>query len=414
MWGIPAFANVAALFLSAYMLHNATYDYVHEMVQFQDNYKLRENRSENEYHLSIGIEPETESFGALNDPLEEYLGYQDIPIAVLDQVALLFPCCFLILAVLMDAIGPFTKVIVCNICLAVGKGAFGYMTTVPDSSGWANCQNRLGPEGLAFMMQDHTAVELLRAELIGISNATTGVHNKHMRWCADMMWSGHTYFTCLYALGLYDLVRLWTRNWQGEKKRKAFLFIVGGFAVTEQVVEVTLVLVNRFHYSMDVAMAILLTFLFYTNGSIGMVADLWARKNSKPMASVYTDGDVMVPPCCVPFSFCANRSFLLTQDELVRTLHSVAELPHSEVYFIAQGMNIPNDAIEKAVKVNNEASPKRNVTLLEGVEEVDNSVLALPTRQSTPGTLYWQNHDLLGHFQTGHGVLNERQGPDCC
>lgn len=45
--------------------------------------------------------------------------------------------------------------------------------------------------------------------------------------------------------------------------------------VGEQLVEIVLVIRNRFHYSMDVAMAILLTLLFFTSGPIAIVAKAW-------------------------------------------------------------------------------------------------------------------------------------------
>lgn len=326
-----------------YMLHNATYDYVHTMEQWKDNYEMRNHTSGNEYSLSVGVEPDDLSFGSLNDPLEEYMGYQKIPIQALDAVSLVFPFAFMALAVLMDASGSFTKVMVCNICLAIGKGAFGYMTTVPDSAGWAVCQQRLGKEGVAFMSKDHTAFELLHAELFGITEG--GVHNKHLRWCADMMWSGHTYLTCLYALGLYDLVKALSKDWS-PSKRGVLLFFVGTLAVTEQALEVYLVLKNRFHYTMDVVMAILITFLFYTNGTVSMVADWWTNLYSKPVASMYTDGDVTVPPCCFPFSLCVDRGFIFETRKFTQALHMLEGVHEKEVSFTSEIMMVPKQVVD--------------------------------------------------------------------
>merc|ERR1740115_716470 len=88
------------------------------------------------------------------------------------------------------------------------------------------------------------------------------------------MFSGHTYFTTLYALGLVELTRRHTQNlspqWQW-----FFLILVYIVCIAEQMIEIVLVLRNRFHYTMDVAMALLLSLLFFTNGTIGVVARKW-------------------------------------------------------------------------------------------------------------------------------------------
>jgi len=73
----------------------------------------------------------------------------------------------------------------------------------------------------------------------------------------------------LYELSFY-FTREWPRWW-----RMFALFVVMAITMGEQIVEVYFVLLNRFHYTMDVVMAILFTFLFFTNGAIAEFTKKW-------------------------------------------------------------------------------------------------------------------------------------------
>jgi len=268
------------------------------------------------------------SFVSLNDPLHSYLGFQQVDIGFLDMIAAAFPALLCLLAVLMDELGVWTKVMLCSTLLALGKGVFGLMTTVPDSKGWLECQKRLDGGGLEWMEQSHGLMEFMSMEAFGVDG-------HRLRWCADMMYSGHTYFTTLYALGLYELSFYFTREWPRWWRMFA-LFVVMAITMGEQIVEVYFVLLNRFHYTMDVVMAILLTFLFFSNSAIAEFTkkwvyflcpkpkafEKWSKEKCEQVAQVRkklvdngelpkdvvfvqlkelrADADVMIPPCCNP------------------------------------------------------------------------------------------------------------------
>jgi len=267
-WAIPAAVNAMCLFLSMWLLHIATYYYVHEMHRWGKNYEVLPDPGAGSVPMSYGRNFSDVSFGSLNDVVEEGLGYTLLSTAVLDKIAAVFPFFFMVLVILTDDLRTWVKVMTCNAMLALIKGLLGAMTTVPDSAGWAACKARLGKDGLEWMEQVHTPLDLLWHELFG-------VHGHHLRWCADMMYSGHTYFTTLYALGLYEVVRILTRNVDGAGRVIA-LSSVALLAVLEQLVEVWCVLRSHFHYSMDVFLAIMVTFLFYTNGGVAVFAKWWA------------------------------------------------------------------------------------------------------------------------------------------
>lgn len=339
-WSIPFGLMMFSTFISMWLLHIATYYYVHSMLQFEGNYRLRTTSNFSDpVRLSPGIRSTDVSFGSLEDPLEHQLGYKKINIHALDAIAALFPLAFMVLSVLTDALGIFTKTMIAHCFLALGKGFFSICTVVPDSAGWQTCKERIGDAGIHWLSQERTYAEILGMEAFG-------VEGRHLRWCADMMWSGHTYVTTLYGLAVYELVKNATKNKPSIVRYPLIAFV---FAITvgEQMLEVYCVLLNRFHYTMDVAMAILLVFLFYTNGSISVVAKWWVlypRKRDRELSQesrmqiqnaleetdpelanavvvlraedLQSDGDVFVPPCCVPFCCFAGGQHIFSDVEL--------------------------------------------------------------------------------------------------
>lgn len=372
-WGIPGLTMTASQIVCVWLLHVATYHYVREMLAWEQNYEIivnpEANASVNDLssQFSFGLTPDQMSFGSLNDPIEQMLGSN--PTVIGNQAfqfgAVLFPALFGLTAILTDEILVWTKVMICNSFLALGKGVFAAMTTVPDSRGWSACKASLDPPG-----SGHNGTEWLNQsrswwDLFELEFQDVGGHP--LRWCADMMWSGSTYFVCLYALGFYELVRNRTRAW-APARRNLVLLLVGTAALAEQAVEVYLTLINRFHYSSDVVVAIFMTFLFYTSGPISVAAKWWVRtkcfaktresgdgsvpllsrsetprcvvmdskgKEDKVESEKYvavnidnlrSDGDVFLPPCCIPFCCLAGREHIFSDGEILSILEQAP--PH--------------------------------------------------------------------------------------
>lgn len=78
--------------------------------------------------------------------------------------------------------------------------------------------------------------------------------------------------------------------------------------VGEQLVEVVFVTIDRFHYTMDIYIAIVLTFLLYSNVVPSMLAKRWmfygvnTDPNTQAICDVFeSQADVLIPWCCVPF-----------------------------------------------------------------------------------------------------------------
>jgi len=130
------------------------------------------------------------------------------------------------------------------------------------------------------------------------------------------------------------------------------------FAIGEQMIEIYCVLLSRFHYSMDVVMALVVTFLLYTNGAVAVFAKQWELRGWRllvpqflttlfPSCQIFqsahypkvihedgvstkepshdewlstemwsTRGDIYVPFCCFPFCCLAGRQHIYSDNDM--------------------------------------------------------------------------------------------------
>merc|ERR1719498_190341 len=102
-----------------------------------------------------------------------------------------------------------------------------------------------------------------------------------------MMFSGHTYFCGVFSLGLYDLFRNATAN-LGWGTRLAIRFIIGAALAALVLFDVVLILMNRFHYTMDCAIAIVLVLLIYSNPAVAVAVEWYMSRWEPPRCACFT------------------------------------------------------------------------------------------------------------------------------
>lgn len=320
-WFAPVFVAGICTFASMIMLHWGTYYYIIAMERFENLYIVNETYAQslkNDVHatlMSSGINKTDISYGALNDPLQAVLGWKDIDIKTLDKAAAAFPAAWGVLTLLSGDLRLWTKQMICVSCLALGKGIFGCLTVVPDSIGWAKCKERLQddadmmkrdipPPRNAFLSFD-TWWALTKLEF----KSVTGQNS--VRWCADMLYSGHTYFTTLFALGLIESVRTTLRK---RNVKDPWYSIIRAMVIViclaQQIAEVVLVVWNRFHYTMDVFMAIFMTFLWFTNATIAIATKNWVENTIVRDPGVESD--------CITTSSCYVCPTMFYKDQVRR------------------------------------------------------------------------------------------------
>jgi len=266
IWAVPCFLAGCGFLLQNFQLRIGTYHYVHKMLQFDLVRTQTKNFANYTSYipLTVGQTPQNVSFGSLDDPVTSALGgYKKVDISSLDMLAALFPFLFVMLAVAMDKPFVWARIMLCFFVLSTGKGLFAWITVVPDSNGWQACQARLAPGSypVDWYAKERSILEIL-------------LMDPRSRLCADMMWSGHTYFVTLFAFGLHECVRRGMRA-SSAKRRILVESLVAVAAVLQQTVEIYFVLKSRFHYTSDVVMAVFVTYLLYTNSVIAVLASWW-------------------------------------------------------------------------------------------------------------------------------------------
>mmetsp|Transcript_88197 Transcript_88197/g.169863 ORF Transcript_88197/g.169863 Transcript_88197/m.169863 type:complete len:465 (+) Transcript_88197:72-1466(+) len=327
-WVMPmVMAGFFQVFVMLVFGRIATHLYVQEMLYEVKHTPLTDNAPKPNFDTSSSYNQSEVSYGSLNDPIQFMIGWQFVPIQLLDAFAALFPAFFVFGAIFFDELKVWTQVMICNTLLAFGKGVFEVMTIIPDSIGWQYCKDRLGDEGVKWHSQPRSMGDFIWFEFHKFFGGLK------IRYCADMMWSGHTYVVTLYALGVFELCRRQTKKWKNGN-RLSVLAVVALVAIIQQGVEIYYILLNRFHYSIDVAIAVVMTFLLYTNGAVAACAKSWVRLRERErsahfkqeeflilkvkLSELESDGEVIIPPCCLPFCCHAGQQHIYDDEDIVR------------------------------------------------------------------------------------------------
>jgi len=256
--------------------------------------------------------------GSLHDLFAAWLGSRmAVPTSTLDLLAGVLPPMMLFFSVGTGNLCLWTRCCLCGTLLAVMKGFFGAATVVPDSIGWTGCKARLGEDGLNFFRSidfDDSYVSsllsLLKLEIFGVK--VKGGY-QHLRFCADMMFSGHTYMCSIFALGLYDMSRTSTAQMRPELRFICRL-LLAAILVAIVCADVVLIILNRFHYSTDVAMALVLCLLLFSNPAIAIASEWWTQRARDAEGFGFVvdrygedEGSIVVPPCCLPLCCFQGR-----------------------------------------------------------------------------------------------------------
>merc|ERR1711972_843254 len=160
--------------------------------------------------------------------------------------------------------------------MAVFKGIADAVTIMPDSIGWEACKDRLQDEGLRQMENMDFSRNVALGLVQALWNEVVGIRGKRVRYCSDMMVSGHTYFAVLFSIAAYKQVAHsarvfseFTRKWL---QRSVLLVCCVCLAV-----EMLLVAAARFHYTVDVLMAIVLVVLLFDSSFIETSVGRWCE-----------------------------------------------------------------------------------------------------------------------------------------
>lgn len=259
------------------------------------------------FFQSVMLHMTTVKYVLLHDksPLHDDLGHElfkkeTVAMKVLDALSVAPPLLVIVGILLLRDARLWAKVFFSNAILFVLKGLFDWMTVLPDSIGFGACKERLGDEPLKYLerMGQLSGTEyfsaLLELELYGVGKV------RPVRYCADMLMSGHTFVTVLYMLALADLVRRITIL-MPPIPRVIWRISMGIFAALCVGADLYLIVKTRFHYTVDIVMAIVITLLIYTNAGMALLAHWYAsdgKRNSAEADIVWLPA-ILIPFCCL-------------------------------------------------------------------------------------------------------------------
>eukprot|EP00746_Dinoflagellata_sp_MGD_P144172 gnl/MRDRNA2_/MRDRNA2_76920_c0_seq1.p1 gnl/MRDRNA2_/MRDRNA2_76920_c0~~gnl/MRDRNA2_/MRDRNA2_76920_c0_seq1.p1 ORF type:complete len:469 (-),score=78.61 gnl/MRDRNA2_/MRDRNA2_76920_c0_seq1:98-1504(-) len=270
-WLRPVFIFSGFFALQSLLLHIATHYYVMYML---DVTALME--ASNSTHHDLTVMPESMvRNGQLYDAVGHSLGdTQDVELKLLDASgaipAMLCFGSYVITTWMGDChIGLWCKTFIIASFMAVTKGVFDLVTILPDSSGWENCKNRLGPDGIeAFKTMFNFSGDFIAALLNMLVVEVVGWKGGRLRYCADMMVSGHTYFAALFSLSTFKMLKYSTQK----KSRRWIRYVVGIILLACLIVEVILVALSKFHYTVDMLASIVLVVILWDSIRIETIA----------------------------------------------------------------------------------------------------------------------------------------------
>lgn len=277
--------------IQSFLLHVATHFYV----RYMDSGPQSRRDSEGML-FDVGAEfvagyvgtTKANHHGAVSDSE----GRVNIPLWALDASGII-PCIFCASSFIRSLcqgyfhIGLWTKAFLVASIVAVLKGVFDAVTILPDSIGWKACKARLTDDGLAQMRSVHWRHNFLSGFLEQLWDEVVGLNGGHrVRYCADMLLSGHTYFAVVFALAAYRQISYNTNFFNVSSDETSSVNhwcnhygpkIVKVVLVCSVLTEVCLVTVARFHYTVDMLVAIVLVVLLFDSMHVEQLASNWSE-----------------------------------------------------------------------------------------------------------------------------------------
>jgi len=264
----PMFLFFCCFALQSFLLHVTTALYVRYMDRIKDELETLRSASNQPVGLAkveggemfdlvshLFVATETGENEAVRD------GNVKIPMFILDLSGII-PAGLCVLTFGASAylnrfhIGLWYKTFLVACCMAIMKGILDLVTVLPDSIGWKQCQERLGDAALQQLRDRRWFSNFWATLWQAMIDEIIGVEGKRMRYCADMMVSGHTYFAALFSLAAYKLTGavdfpLWAQR------------LVAFVCVLCLILEMVLVAAARFHYTVDMLVSVILVCLLW-------------------------------------------------------------------------------------------------------------------------------------------------------
>jgi len=303
-WLAPVGVFLAAFFVQNAGLYTATYEYV-RWIDLNDNLATAEGVS------AISGGGNFAHKEALPDSFADFIGPHNM--VFFEFVSSFLPVVWICIVLYTRNLRLWSRTLLAASILAVFKGFLTIATIVPDATGWRGCEERLGLGGLTYLRWKsgsnfawvmESFINIIWLTLKGLFKTGTSLRETA---CADVMFSSQSYFCTLVSVSLYDATRRYSRHFKADF-RMYCRAAVACFLVFINGMDIILGIGNRYHYTMDVVLAVVISLLVYSNHIVALCAEHWQADNRKQANS--SDCDIIVAPCCLPFCCLQGRYYL--------------------------------------------------------------------------------------------------------
>ncbi|CAE7456172.1 unnamed protein product [Symbiodinium sp. CCMP2592] len=352
-WVSVGLVFLAAFFLQSLSLYFATRRYVRWVGGLTDKAK--------EHHAShFGDRSQHPQLDMLvlrllqpRDTVGEMLnvgdGVSKMPFDILLSVLPLF---WLAAVVQARNLRLWTRTLLAAAFLALLRGLLSSLTLLPNPLGWQGCEANLRPEVMAHYQGQQGFADVAKGTglvlWLWLQDLALGMRlQEHLVCAGGASLSGSAFFSALFALAIYDLSRMWTRKMKPHFRSLAHL-ASGGLLTVLVLVDVSIDVALGRQYTAGVTMSLVLALLTYQSPALAVCADRLLVRGTPalntlagqapPKETHQTEdtsrdlGDIVVPPCCLPFCGFHGRYFLYSQpasekeQELLAQRQAQAEL----------------------------------------------------------------------------------------
>lgn len=271
----------------------------------------------------------------LDDVVIQVLGHKDVPLPLLDIVAIVGMGGFILGSVWLRDVRLWAKVWYTGCLLFLLKGIMDYLSILPDSSGYKSCAKRITPDGEAYFKDMAASLydggaggfkdflgKFLKLEFTGITTSA-GKRIFPVRYCSDMAISGHTFNLVVFFLGAVETI-LKKAHKHCPDYAQLLGFCAYAIMLAAMAVEAYLILVKHFHYTADVMQGALFGILVYSNPALTMFSKWFVDLCGFHKGAEENQGVIWVPGLLFPF--CCFHGFY----EIGPELHIDAHWPLRE------------------------------------------------------------------------------------
>mmetsp|Transcript_76569 Transcript_76569/g.236470 ORF Transcript_76569/g.236470 Transcript_76569/m.236470 type:complete len:619 (-) Transcript_76569:158-2014(-) len=279
LWTVPALALLVGLFLQNVGLYLGTRCYVRWMDGLQrpspDSTVATSVQTAVLLDIATAMPYTGRSLGALTQ--------------CLDVVTNLLPVVWFGWVTRTRDLRLWTQILLSCALLGMFKGFLAWSTVMPDAEGWQACRERLQKDGLKYYrrqlfdsstsIDDHdidlpeALLDILLLEVRGLW--LPGVEQRG-RFCGDSFFSTPLCRAVLFGLSLCEAIKASSRHLQARTQlivRTTARCLCGAVVLGNAVLS----LLNRYQYSVEVAMALVLALLVYSNPAIAVAVQHWCQ-----------------------------------------------------------------------------------------------------------------------------------------